>query len=124
MLRRLVGARATSAERELQFRRLQRHAFLLTPLIAAVCIGISVAANPPKQELRKVPAVEKAVDVHQADAAMLRTALGDPACVGPKLQVIVLGEWPSGVQDVVTVPATSCLPLRLRLDQGRFSQVQ
>lgn len=124
MVRRLVGARATSAERELQFRRLQRLAFALTPLIAVACIGFSVAVNPPKQELRKVPAVEKAVDVHQADAAMLRTALGNAACVGPKLQVVVLGEWPSGVQDVVTVPSASCPPLRLRLDQGRFSQVQ
>lgn len=124
LLRRLVGAKAKSAERELRFRRLRFLTFLFAPLIAVSFVGFSVAANPPKRELRRVPAVEKAVDVHPADAAMLRTALEDAACVGPKLQVVVLGEWPSGAQDVVTVPTGSCPPRRLRLDQGRFSQVR
>jgi hypothetical protein len=123
MARRWIEARAKSVERELQFRRLKRRTFAITPLIALAFIGFSWAANP-KEQLRRVPTIEKIVEVNQDDIATLRSALANAACVVPKLRVIVLAEWPSGVQDVVTVPAPDCPPVRLRLDHGRFSQAQ
>jgi hypothetical protein len=119
MARRLVGARARSVERELQFRQLKRRTFVITPLIGLAFIAFTLAANPG--DLRRVPVAEKEVAVNEADLPVLRAALADPACVGRSLRVIVLGEWASGVQDVVTVPAGSCPPVRLQLDHGRFS---
>jgi ABC-type xylose transport system permease subunit len=121
LARRLVEAKAKAAERELKFRRLTQRAFVVTPLVAIVFIAFGVAAFPTKEELHAVPAMQKSVEVAQSDVPVLRAAFANPACVSKTLQVIVLGEWPSGVQDVVTVPSPSCPPVRLRLDHSRFS---
>jgi hypothetical protein len=118
--RRLVETEAYAALRLLLFDKLKYKTFALMPIIVAAFVGFSWAANPAK--LSEVPAVEKSVEVNPNDVATLQTALGGPACVVAKLPVIVVGEWPSGVQDVVTVPRASCPPMRLRLDNGRFSQ--
>jgi hypothetical protein len=118
----LRGVRATAkaVEHDLQFRRLKRRTFVTTPFIAAAFIAYSWAANPAKEQ--DVPTMEKTIDMNPGDLPLLRKLYsGTPACVTPTLQVIVLGEWPSGVQDVVTVPSPSCPPVRLRLDQGRIS---
>jgi len=120
LARRLIGAKAKSVERELQFRRLKWRTFLVTPLIALAFLAYSSLANPPAE--KAVPAMAKVVDVDPDDAAALRGALGGPACVGAQLPVIVLSEVPSGVQNVVTVPAAGCPPVRLRLDHGRLSK--
>jgi hypothetical protein len=120
--RRLIGSTANSELRRLLFGRLTRKTFWVTPIIALAIFVFAWAATPAKEEV--VPTLEKVVDVNQDDIALLGKALGAPGCVDAKLDVIVLGEWRSGVQDVVTVPQPSCPPVRLRLDQGRFSQVQ
>jgi hypothetical protein len=122
MSRRWIGAKAQSVERDLQFRRLKLRTFAITPVIALAFLGFSSIANPSTE--KRVPVLEKAVDVNQDDIAVLRAALASPACVVQKLPVIVLSEWPSGVQDVVTVPVSGCPPVRLRLDHGRFSKAQ
>lgn len=122
MIRRTVGAVVKAVERELEFRRLKYRTFAITPVIALAAIVFAWAANPAKET--RVPTMDMVVAVNQNDAAVLRNALGSAGCVGSKLHVIVLGEWPSGVQDVVTVPAPSCPPVRLRLDHGRFSPSQ
>lgn len=120
--RRWIGAKARSVERELQFRRLKRRTFAITPVIAVAFLAFSSIANPPTE--KRVPALEKTVDVNQDDIAVLRAALASPACTVQKLPVIVLSEWPSGVQDVVTVPGFACPPVRLRLDHGRLSKAE
>jgi hypothetical protein len=122
--RRLISLTANSELRRLLFDRLVRVTFVITPIIAVAIIAFAWAANPAKDELRVLlpPPLEKIVDVNPDDIALLGKALGAPACVDAKLYVIVLEEWRSGVQDVVTVPKPSCPPVRLRLDQGRFSQ--
>ena len=63
----------------------------------------------------------KEIDVNPNDAPALRKAMAAPACVDTKLSVVVLREWRSGSQEVVTVPNGSCSPVRLRLDHGRLS---
>jgi hypothetical protein len=122
MSRRWIGAKAQSVERELQFRRLKRRTFAITPVIALAFIAFSSLANPSAE--KRVPVLEKTVDVDQNDIAVLRAALASPTCAAQRLPVIVLSEWPSGAQDVVTVPASGCPPVRLRLDHGRFSKAQ
>jgi hypothetical protein len=117
--RRFVEAEAYSQLRLLLFSRLKIKTFIATPIIVAAFVAFSWAANPAK--LHQVPVLEKGVEVNARDVAMLRHALG-AACVDMQLRVIVLGEWLSGAQDVVTVPSPSCPPVRLRLDHGRFSQ--
>jgi hypothetical protein len=120
--RRLIGLTANSELRQLLFSGLTLKTFVVTPIIALAIFVFAWAATPAKEEV--VPTLEKLVDVNQDDIALLGKALGAPGCVDAKLDVIVLGEWRSDVQDVVTVPQPSCPPVRLRLDQGRFSQVQ
>lgn len=122
MNRRVIGAQAKSLERELQFRRLKYRTFIITPFVAAASIAFSYAANPPKEE--RVPAMEKFVDVNTDDVSALRPSFASPSCLAAKLPVIVLAEWPSGVQDVVTVPTPGCPPVRLRLDHERLSKTQ
>jgi hypothetical protein len=95
---------------------------MVTPIIALVCFVFAFAANPGKEELRVVPAIEKVVDVKKDDSGLLNKAFVNSTCVDTRLNVIALGEWQSGAQDVVTVPTPSCPPVRLRLDGGRFSQ--
>jgi hypothetical protein len=107
--------------RQLSFRRLTRRTFVVTSIIALAFMAFAWAANPAKDQPRVVPALEKQVDVNPNDTARLGKILG-PTCVDAKLHVIVLGEWRSGVQEVVTVPNPSCHPVRLRLDHGRFSE--
>ena len=119
LLLRQVRATAKAAEHELQFRRLKHRTFIVTPFIAAAFIAYSWAANPPKEQ--DVPIVEKAISVDAADQPLLQKIYAAPACHTSPLHVIVLGEWPSGVQDVVTVPSASCPPVRLRLDHGRIT---
>ena len=53
--------------------------------------------NPAKEEPRVLPPLEKVVDVNQSDIALLGKALGASAWVDARLDVIVLGEWRSGV---------------------------
>lgn len=121
LLLRQVRAVAKAAEHDLQFRRLKRRTFATTPFVAVAFIAFSWAANPAKEQ--DVPAMEKTIAVDPGDLPLVRKIYSaTPACGIPALHVIVLGEWPSGVQDVVTVPAPSCPPVRLRLDHGRISE--
>jgi hypothetical protein len=120
--RRLLGSTVSLELQRLLFRRLTLKTFIVTPIIALTFLLFAWAANPAKEDLR-VPALEKAVDVQPNDIARLGRVLGNPLCVGARLDVIVFGEWRSGVQEIVTVPKPSCPPTRLRLDHGRFSQV-
>jgi hypothetical protein len=124
--RRLISLTANSELRRLLFDRLIRVTFVIAPIIALAIIAFAWAANPAKDELRVAPPppLETIVDVNPGDIALLGKALGAPACAGAKLHVIVLEEWRSGIQDTVTVPKPSCPPVRLRLDQGRFSQMK
>jgi hypothetical protein len=118
--RRFVEAAADFELQRQLFIKLKNKTFPSAPIIVAVFLVFAWAANPAK--LSQVPVLEESVEINQADVAILQNALGGSACVGGKLGVIVLGEWPSGVQDVVTVPSPSCHPVRLRLDHGRFSR--
>ena len=122
LTRRWIEAKAKSIERDLQFRRLKFWTFVLTPVIAIAFLAFSSLANPPAE--KRVPVMVKTVDVDQDDLPVLRGALASPSCAVPKLPVIVLAESPSGAQDVVTVPAAGCPPVRLRLDHGRLSKAQ
>jgi hypothetical protein len=115
---RRLRAVAKLTEHDLQFRRLKCWMFLVTPAIAIAFLVFAWAANPPKEQ--DVPTMEKMVNVNAADLPLLGKITA-AACSGSTLHVIVLGEWPSGVQDVVTVPSQGCPPVRLRLDNGRLS---
>jgi hypothetical protein len=119
---RLIKSTANAELRRLFFHNLKIKTFVVTPIIALAFTAFSWAANPPKSELRVVPPLDASIDVNQADIALLSRVLGSPACVEAKLHVILLGEWQSGVQEVVTVPKPSCPPVRLRLNYGRFSK--
>jgi hypothetical protein len=118
--RRWIGALAKSMEHDLQFRRLIFRTFALLPIIALAVLAFSTLANAPAE--KRLAATEKTVEVDPGDVAVLRSALAGPSCVGQKLPVIVLSEAASGAQEVVTVPAAGCPPVRLRLDHGRLSK--
>ncbi|WP_315737319.1 MULTISPECIES: hypothetical protein [unclassified Bradyrhizobium] len=120
--RRLISLTANSELRRLLFDRLVRMTYVMTPLIAVAVVVFAWAANPPKDVLRAMPVpVELDANVHPEDLPQLIKALGASACVEGKLHVIVLDEWRSGIQEVVTVPKPSCPPVRLLLNQGRIS---
>jgi hypothetical protein len=120
LLKRRLAVIAKLAMQELHFQRLTHRTFTVTPLIAIAFLVFAWAANPPK--VLDVPTMEKPLQVDAADRPLLGKIFpGAAACSGPTLHVIVLGEWPSGVQDVVTVPSQGCPPVRLRLDHGRIS---
>jgi len=119
--RRLIDLTISADVRQYSFARLKRRTILITPIITAASVMYAWAANPAKDDPRVVPVLEKVVEVAQSDTVRLEKILGTPACAGPKLDVIVLSEWRSGAQNVVTVPTSSCPPVRLVLDQGRFS---
>jgi hypothetical protein len=103
------------------FQTLTRRLFGLAPVIA-LCFGIFAwAANPPKDNPVDVPPMVKEIAVNPNDAPAIRKAMAAPNCVDSILSVVVLREWRSGSQEVLTVPSGACSPVRLRLDHGRLS---
>lgn len=121
--RRLVSLTANSELRRLLFEQLVRATYAMTPVIAIAVVLFAWAANPAKNEMRKMPApIDQFVEVNPDDVGLLREVLKSPTCLESRLHVIIIGEWKSGMRDVVTVPRASCPPVRLRLDQGRFSR--
>ncbi len=107
----------------MMFDALTKRLFMTAPVIALSFGVFAWAANPPKDNPADVAPMVKDVDVHPNDVAALRKAMAAPACLDTKLSVVVLREWRSGSQEVVTVPKGSCPPIRLRLDNGRLSPV-
>ncbi|WP_315803207.1 hypothetical protein [Bradyrhizobium sp. SZCCHNS3002] len=123
-LRKLVQSTANLELQRLLFRQLTLETFWITPIVGLAFAAFAFVTSAAKEEIRVVPAVEVPVVVAQDNVALLSKVLGAPMCVEGALNVIVLGEWRSGVQDVVTVPKPSCPPVRLRLDHGRFSSAR
>lgn len=120
-LQRIIKSMAISIFQRHLLNKLKRETLVVTPIIALAIFVFSWAANPPDEKV--VQPLEKIVDVNQDDIVVLGKALGSSSCADAKMHVIVLGEWRSGVQDVVTVPKSYCPPVRFRLDHGRFSQI-
>jgi hypothetical protein len=107
--------------RRQSFVRLKVKTFATAPIIVGASVAFAWITG--SAQLHSVPPLVKDVEVNPGDVKVLQHLLTAPACVGPKLGVIVLGEWPSGTQEIVTVPNSACPAIRLRLDRGRFSPV-
>jgi hypothetical protein len=83
--------------------------------------GFAWAANPEKTDVARLRPIQASLAVRPEDLPPLRKLLDAPECARATLDVIVVGEWKSGAQDVVTAPKPGCAPVRLRLAHGRLS---
>ena len=119
-----IAAVAKLEYRRLLFRELSKNTFWATPLVAIGFVAFVWAANTDEAGINRIAVFEKEVPVHPDDKMILARAFGDETCAVDMLRVLVLGEWPSGAQEIVTTPRPGCAPIRLRLDHGRFSAMR
>lgn len=105
----------------LLFAELKHAVFALTPVIA-LSFGVFAWAAGPHSSANVKPYV-KQVAVVAEELTALSGALSASDC--PKqpgtLDVVVLSERSSGVEDVITLPKGNCPPVRLRLDGDRLT---